>query len=110
MCIRDRKVTVTRPGGSLQLNGRKLSAVLPEFRDFSTGGQYLLFLKFLPTSQDYEAFGRRSFELRDGMILNLTREVLWDGQQSGNEGAAVVLADARTAVANSCNQEPTPNP
>jgi hypothetical protein len=73
-------------------SGGDLSSPLPLA---TFGGQYLLFMKFLPTTEDYEAFGDKSFELRNGMVFNLTRELLWDGQTGGGQDAAAVLADAQ---------------
>lgn len=95
-------IVVTREGGSLQFNGRKLAVKLNHFKDFSVGGQYLLFLKFLPTTMDYEAFWDRTFELRNGLILNLSNYALWEGQQSGKQDASTALADARAAVGTPC--------
>jgi len=101
-------ITVTRPGGGLVLNGKQVKVALRHFRDFSTGGQYLLFLKFLPTTQDYQALWNRSFELKDGMVLNLTPLGLWHGQQQAHNQDALdldgasALADARAAAASSC--------
>ena len=101
-----RSVTVTRPGGVLLMpNGRKLQVALNHFRDFSNSGQYLLFLRFLPTTQDYQALWDRSFELRGSEIFNSTPLTLWDGQQAhGREAvdAAAALVDARVAAASSC--------
>ena len=98
----NQSITVTRPGGSLELNGRKLSVVLSNFKDFSVGGQYLLFLKLLPTTLDYEAFWDRTFELRGGLIFNLSKYVLWDGQNSSKQDSAAALVDARVAASTSC--------
>jgi hypothetical protein len=95
-------ITVTRPGGSLQLNGRKLTFLLSHFKDFSVGGQYLLFMKFLPTTLDYEAFWDRTFELRCGLIFNLNNYALWGGQKSSKQDAAAALLDARAAASTSC--------
>ena len=99
----NQSITVTRPGGSLQVNGRKLTMRLSHFRDFSIGGQFVFFLRFLPATLDYQAFGDRSFELRDGLIFNLTKNALWDGQQSGGQDGAAAMVDARTAAASPCN-------
>ncbi len=102
-------ITVTRPGGALTLNGKQVRVALNHFRDFSNGGQYLLFLKFLPTTQDYQAVWNRSFELRDSAIVNLTRLMFWDGQRQAHDQDALdldgasALADARAAVASSCH-------
>ena len=96
-------ITVTRPGGTLQLGNRKLSAKITQFDEFRTGGEYLFFLKFLPSTQDYRAVGDRTFELRNGVTFGLTPNKQWDPHQPLAQDSDATLADARIASHGPCN-------
>lgn len=57
-------ITVTRPGGLVQLNGRVIRGLAGNFSQFQTGERYLLFLKYVPSTSSYVAFGNGSYHLR----------------------------------------------
>lgn len=61
--------SVTRLGGTLEINNRKVYARDTNFRDFKSGSKYLLFLEFVPETGAYKATAEKSF--------------LLDGQQVG---------------------------
>lgn len=46
-------VVVTRPGGMLEVGGRKVYAKLQHFRDFTSGEELLLFLDYVPETGAY---------------------------------------------------------
>lgn len=48
-----RHIVVTRPGGDLIIEGRRLRAEDRSFRTLSVGSQYLLFLNYLPDTQSF---------------------------------------------------------
>ena len=95
-------IAVTRPGGNLQFNGRKIAVRESNFGQFSVGGQYLLFLKFLPTTLDYQALWDRTFELHDGLISALHKHPLWDTKKTPKQDPESALTDARSAAVASC--------
>jgi hypothetical protein len=56
-------ILVTRPGGKLQVNGRMVYADCGDFLDFTTGRQYLLYLRFVPETHAYIGGGWGAFEV-----------------------------------------------
>src|SRR5262249_51396276 len=64
-------ISVIRPGGKVKINDKVVSAVVPSFRPFIEGDQYILFLKFIPETKSYQAFGNGSFPIIEGEIRTL---------------------------------------
>ena len=95
-------ITVTRPGGTLQLNGRTVREELRNFRRFRLSGRYLLYLKFIPATGAYQALGNRSFELRANSFFKLTREQLWHESLYKLDSEAAFLEQARKSIAGPC--------
>lgn len=69
-------VTVTRPGGAVEVDGRVLRAV--DYRDepLAVGGRYILFLKSIPETGAYRPLYDSRFEdsflLRDGQVAQVS--------------------------------------
>jgi len=61
-------ISVVRPGGKVRLNGKVISAVVSNFDPFFDGDRYLLFLKYIPETQSYQAFTNASF-LIEGEVV-----------------------------------------
>ena len=93
---------VTRPGGVIQINGRTIRAKLDAFEPFITGERYMLFLRFIPTTAAYRAFGNGSFQLRDNKVLSIGEGPLW-GDISNLDDAQAFINDVRTAAASNCD-------
>ncbi len=69
------KIVVTRPGGTILLNGRIVEALDESFQPLRKKNQYLLFLRFIPATGSYEALNSKaSFQLGDNKINKLTKE------------------------------------
>jgi len=84
-------ILVTRPGGKLQVNGRMVQANCADFLDFSTGREYLLYLRFVPETGAYTiGGGSGAFEVA---------LALYDDPTNGGNGDGVI--DQRDAVFNS---------
>ena len=66
-------VTVARPGGAVLLNGRVVHGLAGNFRPFAAGGRYLLFLKYVPGTNSYQAFGSGSYQLLSETAVSLFR-------------------------------------
>jgi hypothetical protein len=72
------EITITRPGGFVHLDNRKVRAVDTSYQPLETGKQYVFFLRFIPNSGAYAALNSRSsFQVsKKGKIVKLTDEQL----------------------------------
>lgn len=90
------KITITRPGGTILLNGRIVKAVDDSFLPFRKKAQYLLFLRFIPSTGGYQALNSKaSFQLNGNEITKLTKESL----SLGDTNAASFMNKVRVAIA-----------
>jgi len=89
-------ITVTRPGGTVIVNGKTVSVTLSHFEPFSTGEEYLFFLRFLPKTRDYEAFGNRTLGIKGGQVHSLSGVPLWDESPSDSLNSIATIQDARS--------------
>jgi hypothetical protein len=96
---------ITRPGGSIQINGRTIHGNLEAFKPFKTGERYMLFLRFIPTTGAYRAFGIGSFQLRDNKVYGLGEAPLW-GEINNLADAQAFITNVRTAAASNCETKP----
>lgn len=62
-------ITITRDGGTLQLDGRTFKAELADFKAFGKGQRFLLLLRYLPATDSYIAFAGGSFQLRENRVV-----------------------------------------
>lgn len=93
-------LTITRPGGIMQINNKEVRALDETLDLLTTGNRYLLFLKYLPVTDSYEAFNSNgSFQITGNEITKLTQEPLPQKLESGRS-AASLFSDI--ASANSC--------
>ena len=90
------EITATRAGGAVRQGNRRLKVTFTSLPDFAVGREYLLFLHFLPSSQDYRATWMM-FELRGGLIYAARNNVVW-ARPTGRQDAAEALADLASAV------------
>jgi len=91
------ELIVTRPGGTLEVNGRKVYATDLEFRDFKSGNKYLLFLEFIPQTQAYRASEEKSFSLEAKTVTVLARDNPYAGFEPKDPEA--LLKDTNAAIA-----------
>ena len=99
-------ITITRPGGSVLLNGHTIRAV-----DFRRGllmpkERYLLFLKYLPDTNSYFSFSdtatEDTFHLQGGKVSHTTQKQLPLGRGLRDETA--FITDVRNALTMPCNK------
>jgi hypothetical protein len=70
-------IVVTRPGGTILLDGRIVEALDESFQPLRKKNQYLLFLRFIPSTGAYEALNSKAgFRIGDDKISKLTKEPL----------------------------------
>lgn len=97
-------IIVTRPGGTIKLNGKVIRAIDVSFKPLEKGGRVLLFLKFIPATGAYRTFSSKgSFKLDGNELVKLTDEFLPEELESEKD-AASFIANVRSEAANSCSK------
>ena len=90
-------LTISRPGGIVQLNNKRVRALDESLEPLSIGHRYVLFLKHIPATGSYKAFDSYgSFQLSDKKILKLTKESLPRKLETGND-AGSLFSEIRNA-------------
>jgi hypothetical protein len=69
-------ITVIRSGGKLNIGGRTVHAVQRFYKEFRSGNQYLLFLKFVPETGAYSTHWPMGFAFSGVRIVRLTVQPL----------------------------------
>jgi hypothetical protein len=93
-------MTVTRPGGRVQIKGRIVSAVDSSFMPLDTGKRYLLFLKYVPETGAYRSLRNGSFLIQNDDLIALTEETIPGG--SGDTRA--LTAEVRRVLTSGCDR------
>ena len=96
-------ISALRIGGTIQLNGRKITAEFKGAKPLEPGESYLLFLTFIPEKGFYVA-DNISYQIKNGKIVKLTAQQLERELDSGKD-ASSFISSVRTAIAAPC--EPT---
>jgi hypothetical protein len=96
------EITVTRPGGTIILNGKRVRALDESFKPLTVGQEYMLFVRFLPGTGSYTSIeSGESFELRINKVKSLREGAL---DRSVTEYSTVSLRDeVRNASLAPCN-------
>jgi hypothetical protein len=100
--VLNQPITVVRPGGTVEIDGRIVRAVDDSFRPLTTDNSYLLFLKYLPKTKSYDsAILRGSFKVKDNQLNKLT-----GGWIPGfdSEDAGPSIESIRTITGSSCSK------
>jgi hypothetical protein len=96
-------IIITRPGGTIQINNRKVSALDETFKPLDVEGRYLLFLRFIPVTGAYKASSSTgSYQLKNNKTIKLTEESLTPELETGNDVGAFIT-DIRHAITGVCN-------
>lgn len=91
-------ITVTRPGGTLEIAGKEVCAADDSFKPFQLGGQYVLLLEYIPVTGAYRAYADQSFQLLlDGGVAKLTTSQAINLAESRGD-AQRFLNEVRAAV------------
>jgi hypothetical protein len=67
----DNTIMVTRDGGSVKIKGKIFTAKRADFKPTLVGNRYLFFLRFIPETGSYLAYGNGAFELRGDKVFAL---------------------------------------
>lgn len=91
-------ITVTHPGGKVLLNGKKITAVDRTFKPLEKGERYLLFLKFIPETDAYQALDNKSsFEINDRVTILTDAPV--PVELRGGRSTNTFLKEVRNSIA-----------
>jgi len=95
-------ITVVRPGGAVEIDGRVVRAIDESYEPLLTDNHYLLFLKYLPKTDSYDSgLPRGSFKVKDNKLIKLTG--LWiPGFDSERVGP--FIESIRVAIGSSCKK------
>lgn len=95
-------ITITRPGGIVQVDGRIISSYLAAYKPFEIEKRYITFLSYVPTTNSYSALNSRgSFLLQNDRVTKLT-----DAKFAGapeNEDAQSLISELRGVVIVACD-------
>jgi hypothetical protein len=92
-------LTITRPGGILQLDNKEVRALDETLAPLKTGSRYILFLKYIPATGSYKAFtSNGSFQINDKKLIKLTQESLPKELESGRDAESLFLDIRNIAV------------
>ena len=93
-------ITVTRPGGKVQINGRVINALDSSFKLLEKEKRYLLFLKYIPGVDAYQSIRKGSFRIEDNELILLTEEFV----PGGNDDTRPFTIDVRNALTSACSK------
>lgn len=94
------EITVTRPGGSILIQGRTVRALDSSFRPITSRAQYLLFLKHIGKTGAYETLGKGSFLIKNGVLVPLTEQYI--PSDTGEE--RTFSSGVRQVLTSACNR------
>jgi hypothetical protein len=95
------QIVVTRPGGSLAVNGRKVSANPHEFRNFNQGEQLLLYLRFIPQTGAYLLTGPFGFAFVNGKTTGFGKAPLRSEFEANDQAKMVDQVKASVVMSGS---------
>lgn len=96
-------IMVVRAGGAVQMNGRTYRAERSDFKSPRKDNRYLFFLRFIPSTGTYLAYGNGSFLLAGESVIALGNDSglaeLLDG---GSKNTTVFLNEVRSYSTSNC--------
>lgn len=104
----DTSITYTGPGGAVELDGKTIRAVDARHEPLQVGASYLLYLKYIPETDSYRAYGGReaygdAYRLSEGVVTQASDRPLPFGG-GGRGDAAAFLSAARSALGHRCDR------
>lgn len=97
----DGEITVTGPGGTILIRGKRIRAIDSLLPPLRVGQRYVLFLKFIPTTDSYREIESGGSFLLDGNQVTKDSGASFHGFEIKND-AAPFLSEVRIAAAGPC--------
>lgn len=98
-------LTIVRSGGAVQINGRVFRAKREDFKPPVLGKRYLFFLKFIPETGAYLAYGNGTFQLDENKITSLGDTATHELLNGGVVDTTTFLNRVRAFVDTDCGQK-----
>lgn len=92
-------IIVTRDGGSVKIKGKVFTAKRADFKPTLIGNRYLFFLRFIPETGSYLAYGNGAFELRGDKVFALEERPAAGLLRADAKDASPFLNEVRAFVA-----------
>lgn len=101
------QILVVRPGGEFEYNGQKIKAVSQDFGPHRINGRYLFFLRLIPATGAFQAWGEATFELRNRRVFFLSPAISWRRASPGFDDleTPIFLGEVRQAANEICQVE-----
>lgn len=96
----NKAITITRDGGAVEVGSRIFRARREDFKPTLIGKRYLFFLKFIPETQSYLAYGNGTFELDADKVVALGSAP--ELRVFNAKSATALLGEVRTFAATGC--------
>ena len=98
-------ITTTRDGGAVSINQRVLRATRADFDAPVIGNQYLLFVRFIPTTGSYLIYGNGTFEIRDNRVSALGPDSRRELKKRPTQDASIFLNELRSTTESDCSSK-----
>jgi hypothetical protein len=72
-------ITITRPGGRVEIKGKVVAALDAAFKLLKEGHRYLLFLKYVPQTGAYQSIRQGGFLIKGNSLVAMTDEAVAGG-------------------------------
>jgi hypothetical protein len=97
----NQEITISRPGGTISINGRIVRALDESFQPLKIGSQYVLFLHSVPNADAYSSIDSgESFEILGDKLKSLRKESV--GRLTLEYTPTSFVNEVRVAAAASC--------
>lgn len=99
-------IEVTRPGGLIELDSRRIKIVDLSYESFQMGRTHLLFLKYIPVAEGYvPADPEGDFALENGFFTKVAKRSV-PKEFQGKIRSKDLLTPLRRAISSVCKEEP----
>ena len=96
------EITITRPGGAVLIDNKRVIALDDSFQPLRQGKQYLLFLRYLPETESFAPIKTgESYEVNRNTLQLLEHRP--EGVISAKHNTISFVNEVKTAVGGSCN-------
>lgn len=93
--LKNNSLIISQPGGEFKLNGKSIRAIDESFKPFEENAHYILFLRYVPSTGNFDAFSNGSFQVHNDKVSPQGEGTLWQRVQ-GSKSAFIDLVRQAT--------------